>query len=330
MLEDVRKATLQYANLGGGEVPLDAASAELATALDAVVVCGYGEMGQLACDVLADAERGGGAVGADELRDQVALPSGAWGTQFIAIDRNPSRVSIGLAKQVRVVYGDGASPELLRAAGVSKPRAILVTYANDKRCLETTSRLRESFPEAPIFVRARTAADAESLMHAGATEVVVEAVESVVRFASLVGAGADATDSLLRASPAFPDRVLQQVASGVSLQRDSVPRGPPYPEEELEALAAECGITRTQISDLYDGFALLSANDDGEVELSAIRNLLSSVGVLPAAEEETLTAWMAEADRDGSNALSFFEYVRVDTRASQQRMSAAPVEGSPA
>ena len=53
---------------------------------------------------------------------------------------------------------------------------------------------------------------------------------------------------------------------------------------------------------------------EGEVELGAIRNMLASVGV--PIEDDKLTAWMAEADRDGSNALSFFEYVRVDTQLS--------------
>ena len=94
---EVRAAALQYAAAGRVETPFDAVSAGLATATDAVVVCGYGEMGQGACDVLAAMEglvAGGG-------RDEVALPSGAWGTSFIAFDRNPSRVSVGLAKQVR-------------------------------------------------------------------------------------------------------------------------------------------------------------------------------------------------------------------------------------
>jgi len=181
ILGEVRDAALQYAarggdatadsgDGGGGGVP--------ATGADAVVVCGYGEMGQRACDVLANSD--------------------AWGSHFIAFDRNPSRISIGLAKQVRVVYGDGASPELLRAAGVRQPSAIVITYANDKRCLESTQRLREAFPNAPIYVRARTALEAEPLLQAGATEVVVEAVEAVVRFGSLLGADADATDALLR------------------------------------------------------------------------------------------------------------------------------------
>jgi len=197
---DLRDAATAYA---GGPVatPYDAASAAVATASDAVVVCGYGEMGQKVCDVLADVEGGSGAR-ADELRDSVALPSGAWGTQFIAFDRNPMRVSLGANKQVRVVYGDGASPELLRAAGIDEPRAIVITYANDKRCLEATRRLREALPSVPIVVRARTENAATPLLLAGASEVVVEAVESAVRIATLLGVGgAQSSDTLLRDQP---------------------------------------------------------------------------------------------------------------------------------
>jgi len=270
-------------------IPYDMASAELATAKDAVAVCGYGEMGQRACEVLADAEGVGGS-GPDDLRDQVSMP-GAWGTQFIAFDRNPSRVAIGLAKQVRVVYGDGASPELIRAAGISEPRAIVVTYANDQRCLEATRRLREAYPDSPIYVRGGTALVAETLLEAGATEVVVEAVEATVRFASLLGVGVD-TAALLRREEA---KVL------------------PYSKDKLETLAAECGLTYAQVCRLYDGFATLKANDEGEVELSAIRDMLRRVSMTPI-DDEALNAWMVEADSDGNSSLSFEEYVRLDAR----------------
>ena len=361
---ELRQKALEYASgaataTGEPTAPRgdgDAAPAALTTAHDAVVVCGYGEMGQLACEVLADqyAAEGDGEGEGDGDGDgdgegdgegdgngdgeagsggpHGARARGAWGRQFVAIDRNPSRVAIGLAKQVRVVYGDGASPDLLRAAGVSDPRAIVVTYANDKRCLETTRRLRESFPDAPILVRARTALDAETLLQAGATDVVVEAVESVVRFASLLGSRKGAAESLLR-TPAEGAAAEPGSGSGgnggggggagggggggaATSAASSAAAKPPFAEEELEALAAECGITRAQIDSLYAAFALLESNEEGEVGLEAIRGMLMRVGVGPAVEDDALGKWMAEADRDGSNSLSFFEYVRVETQAS--------------
>jgi hypothetical protein len=279
-------------------------------------------MGQGTCDMLAEAEGGSrgsdasNGVGVDAFREQVALPSGRWSNQFLAFDRNPSRVAIGLAKQVRVVYGDGASSSLIRAAGVSEPRAIVVTYANDKRCLEATRRLRDAFPEAPIFVRARTAADAEALLQAGATEVVVEAVESVVRLATLLGAGTDAAGALLRA-PLTISASSGAAGSGGSGVGGGVGGGGggsrlPYADAELDELASECGLTRTQIGKLYDGYTMLAPNANGEVEMSAVREMLARAGKPGPIMPPELERWMRQADLDGSNTLSFFEYVRAD------------------
>ena len=65
--------------------------------------------------------------------------------------------------------------------------------------------------------------------------------------------------------------------------------------------------------ELYDGFATLNRNDDGEVDLGAIRDMLVRVSVTPI-DDDALKEWMAEADSDGNASISFFEYVRVDTR----------------
>jgi len=304
IIGEQRDAALQYAMAGGAQAT-DAASAMAATARDAFIVCGYGEMGQRVCDVLADAE---GCAGSDteSLRDMVGLPAeDAWGTQFVAFDRNPSRIAVGLAKQVRVVYGDGASPELLRAAGIEKPRAIVVTYASDKRCLEATQRLRDAFPEVPIYARARTVLDAEPLVRAGATETIVEAVEGAVRIAALLGITQSMANACLRLPLATDDVNDPSAAPNIEL--------PPYPVGELESLAVECGIALSQICQLYEGFAEFDANDKGEVELQAIRQMLVRTSVTKL-DEEALGAWMAAADTDGSSSLSFFEFVRVSAQ----------------
>ena len=68
---------------------------------------------------------------------------------------------------------------------------------------------------------------------------------------------------------------------------------------------------------LYEAFASLKPNADGEVKLSTIREMIMRVSATPI-DDGALRAWMAEADSDGSNSLSFFEYVRVDTRLSAE------------
>ena len=49
-----------------------------------------------------------------------------------------------LIRQVRVVYGDGASADLLKAAGVEAPRAIVVTY-------ESAARVLAAWPKCPSW-----------------------------------------------------------------------------------------------------------------------------------------------------------------------------------
>ena len=83
------------------------------------------------------------------------------------------RISAGVMNDAPVVNGDGAV-KLLKAAGITKPRAFLITFASAARCLETTTRLREAFPETAIYARTVRQQKADELMAAGATAVVVE------------------------------------------------------------------------------------------------------------------------------------------------------------
>jgi len=147
--------------------------------------------------------------------------------------------------------------------------------------------------------------------------VVVEAVEATLRVASLLGSATQSTNTQLRApftTPATAGARGEQPESGARGVADAAL--PPFPRTQLEALAVECGITLAQVCELYDGFAALQANSDGEVELSSLRTVLAAMGGAPI-DEEALSAWMAEADADGNACLSFFEYVRVDTRLSE-------------
>lgn len=52
-----------------------------------------------------------------------------------------------------VIFGDGARKEVLEAAGVEHPRAILVTYNAVSRSTAAVETLRESYPDVPIIAR---------------------------------------------------------------------------------------------------------------------------------------------------------------------------------
>eukprot|EP00578_Thalassiosira_sp_NH16_P003639 CAMPEP_0181136308 /NCGR_PEP_ID=MMETSP1071-20121207/33111_1 /TAXON_ID=35127 /ORGANISM="Thalassiosira sp., Strain NH16" /LENGTH=681 /DNA_ID=CAMNT_0023223003 /DNA_START=356 /DNA_END=2401 /DNA_ORIENTATION=+ len=142
---------------------------ESLVAEDAVVICGYGEVGQEIANKLgtlhaASSENNNGAA------NTANLP------RVVAFDTEPSLIDNILlpTSNVAVMYGDGENPEVFRSHGVHDPRAIFVSYEHHERAMAATLRLRTSFVDTPIYTRARSRHEAEELKEAGATEVVVE------------------------------------------------------------------------------------------------------------------------------------------------------------
>jgi len=135
---------------------------ESQVAEDAVVICGYGEVGQEIVSQLGLANYVNGALS--------ILP------RVVAFDTDPALIDTILMPEsnAAVMYGDGENPEVLRSHGVEDPTAIFVSYEDHERALAATFRLRTSFDRAPIYTRAQTREEAQELKCAGATEVVVE------------------------------------------------------------------------------------------------------------------------------------------------------------
>eukprot|EP00584_Thalassiosira_punctigera_P001494 CAMPEP_0172534232 /NCGR_PEP_ID=MMETSP1067-20121228/6676_1 /TAXON_ID=265564 ORGANISM="Thalassiosira punctigera, Strain Tpunct2005C2" /NCGR_SAMPLE_ID=MMETSP1067 /ASSEMBLY_ACC=CAM_ASM_000444 /LENGTH=759 /DNA_ID=CAMNT_0013319005 /DNA_START=187 /DNA_END=2466 /DNA_ORIENTATION=- len=135
---------------------------ESQVAEDAVVICGYGEVGQEIVSQLGLANYVNGALS--------VLP------RVVAFDTDPALIDTILMPEsnAAVMYGDGENPEVLRSHGVEDPTAIFVSYEDHERALAATFRLRTSFDRAPIYTRAQTREEAQELKCAGATEVVVE------------------------------------------------------------------------------------------------------------------------------------------------------------
>jgi voltage-gated potassium channel Kch len=200
------------ANVNGNETDLSVLTngesngswAKTAISSDAIVVCGYGEIGRSLIKVL-DSEAG--------------LLKNSNTVNIVAFDTDPSLVDSVLkpGPSSMVLYGNGANAEVIRSSGVSKPAAIFVSYEDHSRAIAATVRLRSAFEDTPIYARAATRAEVASLESAGATEVVVEADElpraapSLVRGVwrgNIVGEYADADEQLRQAAA---------LASGVSI-----------------------------------------------------------------------------------------------------------------
>jgi monovalent cation:H+ antiporter-2, CPA2 family len=127
---------------------------------DHVIVCGYGRSGQNLTRLLE--------------REDIA---------YLALDSDPQRVREA-ADGTSVIFGDASRRETLTSAGLSKARAVVITFADTPtavKILHHTQRLR---PELPVIVRTVDDAELDTLFAAGATEVVPEVLEGSLMLAS--------------------------------------------------------------------------------------------------------------------------------------------------
>lgn len=262
---------------------------------DAIIICGFGEVGQELYRMLD----GSGI-------------SGSQNSNVICFDLNPKRVLAGTLNGAPVVFGDGARNELLKAAGVKNPRAAIVTYASDDRRISATMRLRSCLPEGtPIYVYEGNSRIGPKLIEAGATEIIVETTETSLRFASLLGAySTSAEASQLRELSmnriTLKNQPLKEPAETIVL--------PGVSEATLVDLCDELGCSRKDVEVLYISFQAV-AGDKDTVPISDLKGYLmrqSSDGPL---NESQLTTCMALEDEDGEGDMTFIEYLRANWNA---------------
>jgi len=128
-----------------------------------VVICGFGRSGQSLARML----------------DQEKIP-------YIALDMDPDRVKEAAAAGDNVVYGDASRENYLVAAGLSRAKAVVITYADTPATLKVLHQVEHLRPGMTVLVRTKDDADLAKLQAAGATEVVPELIEGSLMMASHV------------------------------------------------------------------------------------------------------------------------------------------------
>mmetsp|Transcript_4018 Transcript_4018/g.14920 ORF Transcript_4018/g.14920 Transcript_4018/m.14920 type:complete len:230 (+) Transcript_4018:962-1651(+) len=128
---------------------------DIANAKDYVVVAGFGRVGQSVCDLL-----------------------NARLIRYMAFDMNPARVIEARNKGLPVFFGDACRPEVLKAAGIKNPKAVVVTLDDKDGASKAVNALRREYPSIQIFVRAKDAKHQKMLQLGGATAIVPELLES--------------------------------------------------------------------------------------------------------------------------------------------------------
>ncbi len=126
-----------------------------------VIICGYGRSGQNLARLLE-----------------------AEGISLVALDADPERIRAVSASGVNVVYGDASRREVLVAAGLSRAKAIVVTYSDLHSSMAILRHVRELRPELPVVVRTIDDTHIDALKSAGASEVVSEVMEGSLMLAS--------------------------------------------------------------------------------------------------------------------------------------------------
>lgn len=128
---------------------------------DHVIICGYGRSGQYLGRFLKEEN----------------IP-------FIALDIDPERVKEAASAGENVVYGDAGRRIVLEAAGASRAKAMIVSYADNRASMKVLHVAQEAHPDLPVIVRTFDDTYMDELRGAGATEVVPEVLEGSLMLAS--------------------------------------------------------------------------------------------------------------------------------------------------
>jgi len=126
-----------------------------------VIICGFGRSGQNLARLLE----------AEEIT-------------YVALDADPDRVRGAAGDGTSVVYGNASRKEALHAAGLSKARAVVITFADTPSALKILHHVHESRPELPVIVRTVDDGELDRLLDAGAAEVVPEVLEGSLMLAT--------------------------------------------------------------------------------------------------------------------------------------------------
>jgi CPA2 family monovalent cation:H+ antiporter-2 len=150
-------------------VPVDPALSALPIGIEnAALVVGYGRVGQLIGDMLAEHQ-----------------------VRYIAIDRDPRLVANARRDGKPVYFGDVRQLDFLRACGLDTAKAAIITIHERSEIDAIVQALRSNYPKLVIVARAKDAVHAQHLYEIGVTDAVPETIEASLQLseAALVGLG---------------------------------------------------------------------------------------------------------------------------------------------
>ena len=150
----------------------------LRVGLGHVIIAGYGRVGQMVGQMLAEQ-----------------------GVAFVAIENDAKLIAHQRKAGVPLVFGDASRPELLRKLRIDQARAVVLTMDHTAAAIHAVQGIRRLMPMMRIIARARDEKHALLLREAGASVVVPETLESSLKLTGWVletlGVPSDAAMRLL-------------------------------------------------------------------------------------------------------------------------------------
>jgi CPA2 family monovalent cation:H+ antiporter-2 len=128
-----------------------------------VIVLGFGRVGQLVADMLA----------------RHNMP-------YLAVDADPQRVARERRRGQPVYFGDGSYPEFLRACGIDRARALVITIDAPSAIEAVVAAARQERPDLTIVARARDDRHATRLYDLGVDDAVPETIEASLQLSEAV------------------------------------------------------------------------------------------------------------------------------------------------
>ena len=128
---------------------------------DHVILCGFGRSGQYLARFLKEES-----------------------VSFIAIDMDLNRVNDAASAGELVMYGDASRRVVLKAAGIAKAKAIVITYADDRASSKVLHVIRDDYQDLPVIVRTADDSTIVQLQNDGASEVIPEVLDGSLMLAS--------------------------------------------------------------------------------------------------------------------------------------------------
>ncbi|MBR3148069.1 MAG: cation:proton antiporter [Alphaproteobacteria bacterium] len=147
---------LKLGNLFGGSSNKNL-SERLTDETPAVVICGFGRMGQIVAQMLASEN-----------------------ISYVAIDDNVDEVVVAREAGYNVIYGDSKKKAILLAAGlkVRKTKAVVIALNEESATRDIVQTIKGFAPRIKIFARAHSLRSSRDLINMGVKSATPEIIES--------------------------------------------------------------------------------------------------------------------------------------------------------